>query len=103
MTIVSVILTKEESRFQRDQGMDPSYLRMTELGEVSDTSSILVEISMVVVSGESDSRVHSHLMKSSALCRSMITASPVVLERGAGGERITTSSIHILANLHMKS
>jgi hypothetical protein len=55
------------------------------------------------VSGESDSRVHSHLMKSSALCRSMITASPVVLERGAGGERITTSSIHILANLHMKS
>jgi hypothetical protein len=63
MTIVSVILTKEESRFQRDQGMDPSYLRMTELGEVSDTSSILAEISMESGDGKWDSRVHSHLMK----------------------------------------
>jgi hypothetical protein len=53
--------------------------------------------------GKWDSRVHSHLMKSSALCRSVITASHVVLGHGVSGESITISSIHILANLHGKS
>ncbi len=50
------------------------------------SSSILVEISMVVVDGEWDSRVHFSRMKSSEHISSMMDSLPVVLAPSENGE-----------------